>query len=155
MTPGDNFSAVNRADVAASPTAAPLAGAESRSKRSRAWFMFAIKLTAGISLVAFLLWHYDLRSTFQLIRRERPILFLATVALYVAGQAMSAFRWQLLAGLNGLGGRYSEYLGYYFIGMFTNVFVPGLIGGDALRALYLGRRHQRIGQAFASVMADR
>jgi uncharacterized protein (TIRG00374 family) len=117
--------------------------------------MFAIKLTAGISLVAFLLWHYDLRSTFQLIRRERPILFLATVALYVAGQAMSAFRWQLLAGLNGFGGRYSEYLAYYFIGMFTNVFVPGLIGGDALRALYLGGRHQRLGQAFASVMADR
>jgi glycosyltransferase 2 family protein len=39
--------------------------------------------------------------------------------------------------------------------MFTNVFVPGLVGGDALRALYLGRRHQRIGQAVASVMADR
>jgi uncharacterized membrane protein YbhN (UPF0104 family) len=41
------------------------------------------------------------------------------------------------------------------MGMFTNVFVPGLVGGDALRALYLGRRHQRIGPAFASVMADR
>ena len=155
MTSGENFPAVSRAEAVAPATAAPLAGPESRSKRLRAWFVFAIKLTAGVSLVAFLLWHYDLRSTFQLIRRERPILFLATVALFVAAQMMSAFRWKLLAGLNGLGGRYSEYLAYYFIGMFTNVFVPGLIGGDALRALYLGRRHQRIGQAFASVMADR
>jgi uncharacterized membrane protein YbhN (UPF0104 family) len=39
--------------------------------------------------------------------------------------------------------------------MFTNVFVPGLIGGDALRAVYLGRRHQRLGEAIASVGADR
>jgi len=155
MTAGENFPTVSRAEAVAPPPAVPFAGPESRSKPLRAWFVFAIKLTAGVSLVAFLLWHYDLRSTFQLIQRERPILFFATVALYVAGQMMSAFRWQLLAGLNGLGGRYSEYLAYYFIGMFTNVFVPGLIGGDALRALYLGRRHQRIGQAFASVMADR
>jgi glycosyltransferase 2 family protein len=155
MTASETFPAASSAEAATPPAEAALAGAELHSKRARAWFVFVIKLTAGIALVAFLLWHYGLRSIFQLIRRERPVLFLATVALYVAGQGMSAFRWQILAGLNGLPGPYSEYLAYYFIGMFTNVFVPGLVGGDALRALYLGRRHQRIGQAFASVMADR
>ncbi len=126
-----------------------------RSKQLRAWYAFAIKLAAGISLLAFLLWHYDLRSTFRLIWRERPILFATTVALFVASQLMSALRWQLLARLNGIPGRYREYLAYFFIGMFTNVFVPGVIGGDALRALYLGRRHKRIAEAVASVMADR
>ncbi len=152
MTTGENFPAPE-AEIAA-PTAT-LADAELHPKRARAWCVFAIKLAAGIALVAFLLWHYDLRSAFQLIQRERPILFLATIALYVAGQVMSAFRWQLVAQLNGLSGRYLEYLAYYFVGMFTNVFVPGLVGGDALRAVYLGRRQQRIGPAFASVMADR
>jgi uncharacterized membrane protein YbhN (UPF0104 family) len=39
--------------------------------------------------------------------------------------------------------------------MFTNIFVPGLVGGDALRALYLGRRHGRMAESFASVIADR
>lgn len=154
MTARENLRVVKRAEVAP-PTAAASADSEFRYKRLPPWLVFAIKLAAGFSVVALLLWHYDLRSTFQLIRRERPILFLATVGLYVAGQAMSAFRWQLLAGLNGLSGHYSDYLAYYFVGMFTNVFVPGLVGGDALRALYLGRRHQRIGEAFASVMADR
>jgi glycosyltransferase 2 family protein len=137
-------------------SAAPGSANEELSpKRLRAWAVFTIKLAAGVALVTFLVWHYDLRSIFQLIRRERPILFAATVALYVAGQVMSAYRWQLLAALNGLGGPYPEYLAYYFIGMFTNVFVPGLVGGDALRALYLGRRHRRVGPALASVMADR
>ena len=39
--------------------------------------------------------------------------------------------------------------------MFTNVFVPGLMGGDAARAFYLGRRHGKMGEAIASVVADR
>jgi glycosyltransferase 2 family protein len=152
MIGGEDFSAANARAAAA---AGEVADSELPPKRLRAWLMFAIKLAAGIGLVAFLLWHYDLRSAFRLMRRERPAFFCATVALYVAGQSMSALRWKLLAGLNGFAGRYSEFLSYYFIGMFTNVFVPGLVGGDALRALYLGRRHHRIGAAFASVMADR
>jgi uncharacterized membrane protein YbhN (UPF0104 family) len=154
MIGGEDFSAAN-ARAPTTTAIAELADSEVRSKRLRAWLIFAIKLAAGISLVAFLLWHYDLRSAFRLMRRERPALFLATVVLYVASKSMSALRWQFLAGLNGFPGRYSEYLSYYFIGMFTNVFVPGLVGGDALRALYLGRRHRRIGPAVASVMADR
>src|SRR5690348_16537736 len=132
-----------------------LTDGKSSSRRLPPWLVFATKLAAGVALVTFLLWHYNLQSAFQLIRRERPILFVATVALYIAGQLLSAFRWQLVAALNGLRGRYSEYLAYYFIGMFTNVFVPGLVGGDALRALYLGRQHRRMGPAVASVMADR
>src|SRR5262249_47657651 len=125
------------------------------SGQLRRWFIFLIKFAAGLGMVAFLLWRYQLRSTFQLMQRESPVLFLVTIALYVAGQAMSAVRWQLLAALNGLGGRFSDYIAYYFIGMFTNVFVPGLVGGDALRALYLGRQQRKIGPAFASVIADR
>ena len=39
--------------------------------------------------------------------------------------------------------------------MFTNLFVPGLIGGDAARAAYLGLRHRRMAEAVASVVADR
>jgi uncharacterized membrane protein YbhN (UPF0104 family) len=42
-----------------------------------------------------------------------------------------------------------------FVGMFTNLFVPGLLAGDAARSVYLGRRHGRMGEAIASVVADR
>jgi glycosyltransferase 2 family protein len=112
-------------------------------------------LLIGVGVLAFLLWRYNLRSTLGTIERERIGFFIATVMLYVAGQVMSAFRWQLLARLAGVGGGYLEYLSFYFIGMFTNVFVPGLIGGDALRALYLRQRHGGIAGPIASVVADR
>ncbi|HJU11421.1 MAG TPA: lysylphosphatidylglycerol synthase transmembrane domain-containing protein [Candidatus Binataceae bacterium] len=155
MPASGNVPALNRPDPGSTRAEAILADRKANSHRLRPSLVFVAKLAAGIGLVGFLLWHYDLTSAFQLMRHERPLLFVATVALYVGGQLMSAFRWQLLGAIVGLPGRYSEYVAYYFIGMFTNVFVPGLVGGDALRALYLGRRHQRIGPAFASVIADR
>lgn len=123
--------------------------------RARAYRGFALRAALGIAVVALLLWHFDARPILKLIGRERVVFFAAAIALYVAGQVMSAFRWQILARVAGLGGRFGEYLAYYFVGMFTNLFVPGLIGGDAARAVYLGRRHGRIGEAVASVAADR
>ena len=127
----------------------------SRNSSRKGLYGFGIKLAVGVSLIGLLLWRYDLRSSFSVIWHERPLMFAASVTLFITVQLVSALRWQLLARINGIGGRYREYLAYYFIGMFTNVFVPGLVGGDALRAVYLGRRHDRVSEAVASVVLDR
>jgi uncharacterized protein (TIRG00374 family) len=116
---------------------------------------FALRAGLGVAVVAVLLWHYDARPIFRILSRERPAYFAAVVVLYLAGQAMCAYRWQLLAAVLKVHGRYSEYLAYLFVGIFTNLFVPGLLGGDAARSVYLGRRHGRLGEAIASVVADR
>jgi glycosyltransferase 2 family protein len=116
---------------------------------------FALRIGLGIAAILFLAWHYDPRPILHAIGRERIGFFAAAVALYVAGQALSALRWQWLARMNALPGSYPQYLRYYFIGVFTNLFVPGLVGGDAARSIYLGRRHHRLSEAIASVVADR
>jgi uncharacterized membrane protein YbhN (UPF0104 family) len=116
---------------------------------------FAIRAGFGVAVVAVLLWRYDARPIFRILSRERPAYFGAVVALYVAGQAMCAYRWQLLAAILKVYGRYPEFLAYTFVGMFTNLFVPGLLAGDAARSVYLGRRRGKIGEAIASVVADR
>jgi uncharacterized membrane protein YbhN (UPF0104 family) len=116
---------------------------------------FAIRAGLGVAVVAVLLWRYDARPIFRILSRERPAYFVAVVVLYVAGQAMCAYRWQLLAALLKVHGRYREFLAYTFVGMFTNLFVPGLLAGDAARSVYLGRRYGRMGEAIASVVADR
>jgi uncharacterized membrane protein YbhN (UPF0104 family) len=102
-----------------------------------------------------LMWRYDARPIFRTLSRERPAYFAAVVAFYVVGQAMCAYRWQLLAAVLKVHGRYREFLAYTFVGMFTNLFVPGLLAGDAARSVYLGRRYGRLGEAIASVVADR
>ena len=116
---------------------------------------FAIRAGLGVAVVAVLLWRYDARPIFRILSRERPAYFAAVVVIYLAGQAMCAYRWQLLAALLKVHGRYREFLAYTFVGMFTNLFVPGLLAGDAARSVYLGRRYGRMGEAIASVVADR
>jgi glycosyltransferase 2 family protein len=128
---------------------------EAAEPRRNPYGAFAIRAALGIAVVALLLGHYDARPVFHALARERLGYFFAAIALYLASQVMSAWRWQLLARLNSIPGPYREYLAYYFVGVFTNLFVPGLVGGDAARALYLGRRHNRLAGAIASVVADR
>lgn len=116
---------------------------------------FILRVGLGAAIVAFLLWHYDARPALRTLAREDISFFVATVALYVAGQVMSAYRWRLMAAALGVHESFSDFLSYYFVGMFTNLFVPGLVGGDAARAYYLGRKSHRMPEAIASAVADR
>jgi glycosyltransferase 2 family protein len=129
--------------------------AERGSGRAHPYRAFALRAGLGVAVVVFLLWRYAGRAVFSTLARENPRWFLATVALYVAGQMLSSYRWQLLARALGIFGRFTEFVRYYFIGMFTNLFVPGLVGGDAARAIYLGRKHDRLGAAIAATVTDR
>jgi hypothetical protein len=134
------------------------AAPDADSKR-RAIGGFALRAAIGLSLAGFILWRYGRGSIGRAIRDEDPRYFWSAVSLFVAGQVMSAYRWQIVARLVGLGGRFKEYFSFYVVGMFTNLFVPGLIGGDAARAFYLARRNRDVplglARAAASVMADR
>ncbi len=139
-------------EIGAGPGQPPAAPA---ARKGHPVLGFVARAGAGLTIVTLLLWHYDARPVLHQLGRERLAFLLAVVAIYVAGQVMSAWRWNLLGAMLKIPAPFIDYLAYGFIGMFTNVFVPGLIGGDALRAVYLGRRHQRLGDAIASVAADR
>ncbi len=116
---------------------------------------FALRVGLGVTIVCFLVWHYNTRPVVAALAREGPGFFLAAVIVFVGGQMISAYRWQLLAAIVGVRGPFAEFLVWYFVGTFTNLFVPGQTGGDAVRVLYLSRRHGRIGEALASVVANR
>jgi len=130
-------------------------GAIDVPRRSNPYVAFATRAGFGLLLVAFLLWRYDARPILQILARERVTFFLATIAIYVAGQTLSSFRWHLLAAKVGVHAPFRDFFAYYFVGVFTNLFVPGTLGGDAARSVYLGRRTHRMGEAVASVVADR
>lgn len=116
---------------------------------------FAIRAALGVAVVAVLLWRFDARPVFRIFARERPAYFLSAVALYVAGQVMCSYRWKLLAAILKVHANVSDFVAFTFLGMFTNLFVPGLLAGDAARSIYLGRPRNRMGESIASVVADR
>jgi len=67
-----------------------------------------------------------------------PGLVALGAVLYVLGQALSAFRWYVLGRSVGFEQSPWTYVRFYFVGMFFNVFGPSTLGGDVVRALYLG-----------------
>ena len=131
----------------------PAAGEAARGRRAIG--SYVLRAALGIGILSVVLSRINLRQLLHLLTRERPAYFIAATLIYVAGQMIGACRWTILVRMIGIAAGYAELLLYYFIGAFTNLFVPGLVGGDAARALYLGRRHHEIGKAVASVVADR
>jgi len=79
--------------------------------------------------------------------------WLAALVLYLGIQMLSGLRWRLLAKPLGYQGTVWQFTGFYFIGMFFNLFLPTSVGGDVVRAWYLGGGSEL--SAFVSVLVDR
>ena len=114
-------------------------------------------LQVGVSALA--IWliarHVDLRESARVIASARLGYALAALALYVVGQVMSAYRWRLIGLSVGLLDSFTDYVRYYFIGMFFMFFGPSTLGGDLVRSLYLAETTGSRARAFNSVLFDR
>ncbi|MGO9952965.1 MAG: lysylphosphatidylglycerol synthase transmembrane domain-containing protein [Dissulfurispiraceae bacterium] len=67
-----------------------------------------------------------------------PVHFVAAVALYLFATYLSSLRWKLLIPQQTV--RTGQLFSMYIIGSFFNVCLPGIIGGDAVKAYYLSRQ---------------
>ena len=114
-------------------------------------------LQIGVTIVAVVLIArlVDVRATIAILGAAHVGWVVLAVLMYVVGQMMSAFRWWLIGHSVGLGGRITDYVRYYFIGMFFMSFGPSTLGGDFVRGLYLAEGGGRRGRAFNSVVFDR
>jgi len=81
-----------------------------------------------------------------------PLAFLIAVSIYMFAIYVSSVRWRLLL--------HEEFalrklFSLYFIGSFFNHLLPGIIGGDAVKAYYLYKDTGKGAPAIASVFMDR
>ncbi len=108
----------------------------------------------SVGLVVYILLDVDTEDLVRALTSVHPGLIGVAIALYLAGQAFSAYKWSLLGRSVGLERPVGDYTRFYFIGMFFNLLGPSTIGGDVVRALYLGEG-RRPGLAINSVVFDR
>jgi len=115
-----------------------------------------LKILLGLGLIAFLMHETGVEKTMSALARADFRITLLCIALYLTAQAVSTYRWQFLAKAIGFACGFRELLDYYLIGMFSNQFLPGAVGGDAVRVFYLARRCQRKKrEAVLTVLAER
>lgn len=66
-----------------------------------------------------------------------------------------AYQWYLLLRMQGIGFGYRACFRTYYSGMFLNNFLPGTVGGDALRVYEVKKGADGWGKAVASTFLDR
>lgn len=78
--------------------------------------------------------------------------FIFAALMYIFSIYLSSVRWQFLLPK---GFRIGRVFSLYFIGAFFNNILPGIIGGDAIKAYYLYKDEMNNSSAVASVFMDR
>lgn len=123
--------------------------------RSRASGLLVKPLvTTGLYIFIFAYW-VDLADLVRQLRATRLTYVLLGVLLYGLGQMISAYKWYLLLAPVRLVMTYGRTVAIYFIGMFFNIFLPTIVGGDAVKAILLSRETGAAGRATMSVFMER
>ncbi|MEW5818929.1 MAG: lysylphosphatidylglycerol synthase transmembrane domain-containing protein [Cyanobacteriota bacterium] len=116
-----------------------------------------IRILISVGLMAFFASQVDLKETFSLIIETNYFYLLLCLIIYLLGQSLSSYKWSIISKAIGFKNKFSEYIQFYYIGMFFNLFLPSTIGGDASKAYYLskGDENNRIAPAIYTVLAER
>src|SRR5437667_2491062 len=113
-----------------------------------------VRVLVSAGIIGYVLADVDLGDLAHALAHVRLALVLVALGLFVLSQALSAYKWSWIGRALGFQESLADYARFYFIGMFFNLFGPSTLGGDLVRALYLGAgRRRRL--AVSSVVFDR
>ena len=114
--------------------------------------IFFLKLCISAAALYLIFRKTDASHVAEILKSIGLPFFLGIGAVYIASQFLSAVRWRTL-----LPEKFpvARLFFLYMIGSFFSTFLPGLIGGDAVRAYYLNKDARKISLTLASVFMDR
>ena len=116
-----------------------------------------LRLVIAASLLAYTFWRSNPREVWQIAAGATVSPLVVAVSLVLLDRALMAWRWfVLLRPLEpGTLPPFGAILRIFFVSTFLGTFLPGSIGGDAVRAYSLSRHEVSAGDAVASVFLDR
>jgi uncharacterized protein (TIRG00374 family) len=114
-----------------------------------------LKPIGTLALYGLVFYWTDAAAIARELLETRLDLMALAVLLYMGGQAVSAWRWKVLLAPVQLYAPYSRLLAFYFTGMFFNLFLPTIVGGDAVKAVLLARDTGAPARATMSVFMER
>lgn len=98
-------------------------------------------------------WRPGMLRVFREVQLEG---LLVALLLMTVGAMIAVKRWQLLLAVAGCLTSFSTAFRLSFLGLFFNLIVPGLTGGDVIKAVLVVREHpERRADALMSVIVDR
>lgn len=121
--------------------------------RRKAGNLIRIGISAG--LLIWLFSRFDLKGVLTYFEDLQISIWGIACLMSLAAQILSSIRWWILSNTFSFPGRWPTYLGFYFVGMFFNLFLPTGIGGDLFKVHFLSREKGRRFLAAFTVVGDR
>lgn len=114
--------------------------------------LLIIKLAISSGLLYYVLSKVGAEKVLAIIRTISPFAFIFAITIYIFSIYISTMRWRLL-----LPNEFKEkkLFSFYMIGAFFNTFLPGVIGGDAVKTYYLYKEINSGSISLSSVFMDR
>ena len=118
-------------------------------------WLLAVKLTATVGLVAFLLSRADWDKIGQSFAKADWFLLALVFIAMTLCVVISAWKWRLLLDIHGIRFGFSRLNRLYFIAMFFNNFLPTGIGGDGYRVMKTWKNERSRAGAVIAVFMER
>jgi len=123
--------------------------------KKRGLLKLLIRVAVGAAVLAFLFVKADLHQLWHTLKQARVEYLVFAAGAIFAGLLVSALRWKAYLDALEMPLPYATLYRLYFVGTFFNAFLPTGVGGDAYKAVRLGRDGDSMAPAFASVFLDR
>lgn len=114
-----------------------------------------LRLAVSIALVTWIGVKTDWQAVSEKFASLNVGYFLASVLLFMALQAVSAWRWRFFARALHFDRPVWQLMSFYYIGMYFGLVLPTSVGGDVVRAWYLDGGSGRKLSALGTVFLDR
>jgi uncharacterized protein (TIRG00374 family) len=125
-----------------------------RKTKKRAFL--ALRIGVAIGLMAYVSHSINFSQLWDQIKNVRFGFVFLGISLFLTIPLLSTLRWKLVLGVHGVKPSFYKLCKLFFIGLFFNNTMPGLTGGDVIKAYYVTREtDDRKTEAVTSVFVDR
>lgn len=130
-------------------------GAHHSQQDSRARLLILLRWVAGLAVLAILLHFLPLHLLRAAISQVPPSRFLAVLAGYLLAHTIGVAKWRMVVNAAGAELDFATSARCYFGGVFGALFLPSIVGGDAVRLAVGLRRSPRPAAILAGNVVDR
>ncbi len=121
----------------------------------RRWASILARVVVTVALITSLFLILPASEILSAIRRVQPRMVIAVLLGFVAGHVLAAFKWRVLLSASGLATPAAQAVRAHGAGLFANLCLPSLVGGDLLKTILVSRSSGRVEVALVGTMADR
>jgi len=115
-----------------------------------------IRILIAVLLLSYLLFNIDLGEFWNQIRYATPWLIILGLSVYSIIAVLAIIRWKLLLDVHHVYPSWAKLTKLFFVGLFFNNAMPGLTGGDVIKAYYVAKEtDQHKPEAVTTVFIDR